>query len=42
VWRLLGDGQLQGVRIGARSFVLESSVEDFIARQSVSVSGHQH
>lgn len=33
VWRLITAGDLQGVKVGGRSFVLESSVEDFVARQ---------
>lgn len=33
VWRLVTDGDLDGVKIGARSFVVEASVDAYIRSQ---------
>ena len=33
VWKLIGDGDLRRVKIGARSLVLESSLVDYVAGQ---------
>ncbi|WP_207795566.1 helix-turn-helix domain-containing protein [Cryobacterium zongtaii] len=34
VWRLLKDGELESVRIGARTFVSKSSLDQFLIRHT--------
>ena len=34
VWRLLGEDELESVRIGSRTFVTKSSVDQFLTRHS--------
>jgi len=33
IWKLVTEGKLQGIKVGARSFVLASSIDNFIDSQ---------
>ncbi|MBO9523521.1 MAG: helix-turn-helix domain-containing protein [Nocardioidaceae bacterium] len=38
IWKLVTEGKLQGIKVGARSFVLASSIDHFIDSQLTAAS----